>query len=376
MQSNDSHNILIDSTYCNFLIYTRIEVCPILRMIMSGSPVSTHSPAGGDEKGPTVDNEQKVQMEQAYQQMRRKMRMTKLNDDVRHKFMVLSGKGGVGKSTVATGLALSLARMGQKVGLLDIDITGPNLPKMLGLEGTQLHVEEGQIHPAIGPHGVKVISMAFLIEDPDKPVIWRGPIKLGAIQQFIGDVAWGELDHLIIDFPPGTSDEPLTVTQALPNMDGVVIVTTPQDVALLDSRKSINFAKTINLPVLGVVENMRGYTIHGSATNSDGSAISNATIEIGGPSGKKIVANTDSEGNWDVLLDLFKSGGGEDAAEEMDVPFLGSLPFDPGVVRGGDDGVHRIVSEPDGRTAEAFETIVTNLIEKLDSPDEEGVKII
>ena len=181
---------------------------------------------------------------------------------------------------------------------------------------------------------------------------------------------------MIIDFPPGTSDEPLTVTQALPNMDGVVIVTTPQDVALLDSRKSINFAKTINLPVLGVVENMRGYTIHGSATNSDGSAISNATIEIGGPSGKKIVANTDSEGNWDVLLDLFKSGGGEDAAEEMNVPFLGSLPFDPGVVRGGDDGVHRIVSEPDGRTAEAFETIVTNLIEKLDSPDEEGVKII
>lgn len=343
---------------------------------MSGSPVSTHSPGEEDEKGPAVDGEQKVQMEQAYQQMRRKMRMTALNDDVRHKFMVLSGKGGVGKSTVATGLALSLARMGQKVGLLDIDITGPNLPKMLGLEGTQLHVEEGQIHPAIGPHGVKVISMAFLIEDPDKPVIWRGPIKLGAIQQFIGDVAWGELDHLIIDFPPGTSDEPLTVTQALPNMDGVVIVTTPQDVALLDSRKSINFAKTINLPVLGVVENMRGYTIQGSATNPDGSPISNATIEIGGPSGKKIVANTDSEGNWDVLLDLFKSGGGEDAAEEMDVPFLGSLPFDPGVVRGGDDGVHRIVSEPDGRTAEAFEKIVTNLIEKLDSPDEEGVRII
>ncbi|MED5375547.1 MAG: P-loop NTPase, partial [Candidatus Thermoplasmatota archaeon] len=167
-----------------------------------------------------------------------------------------------------------------------------------------------------------------------------------------------------------------TVTQALPNMDGVVIVTTPQDVALLDSRKSINFAKTINLPVLGVVENMRGYTIQGSATNPDGSPISNATIEIGGPSGKKIVANTDSEGNWDVLLDLFKSGGGEDAAEEMDVPFLGSLPFDPGVVRGGDDGVQRIVSVPDGRTAEAFEKIVTNLIEKLDSPDEEGVRII
>jgi len=343
---------------------------------MAESPVSTHSPGDGDGKGPETNDEQKAQMEQAYQQMRRKMRMTKLNDDVGHKFMVLSGKGGVGKSTVATGLALSLARMGQKVGLLDIDITGPNLPKMLGIEGTQLHVEEGQIHPAIGPHGVKVISMAFLIEDPDKPVIWRGPIKLGAIQQFIGDVAWGDLDYLIIDFPPGTSDEPLTVTQSLPTMDGVVIVTTPQEVALLDSRKSINFAKTINLPVLGVVENMRGYTLQGSATNPDGSAITNATIEIGGPSGQKIEAKTDSDGNWNVMLDLFKRGGGESAAEEMDVPFLGSLPFDPGIVRGGDDGVHRIVAEPDGPTAEAFQSIVTRLIENLESPDEDGVTII
>jgi len=358
------------------IIHTRIEVFLRLQTNMTGSPVSTHSPSGGEEKGPDPNDEQKAQMEQAYQQMRRKMRMTKLNDDVRHKFMVLSGKGGVGKSTVATGLALSLARKGLKIGLLDIDITGPNLPKMLGLEGTQLHVEEGQIHPAIGPHGVKVISMAFLIEDPDKPVIWRGPIKLGAIQQFIGDVAWGELDHLIIDFPPGTSDEPLTVTQSLPNMDGVVIVTTPQEVALLDSRKSINFAKTINLPVLGVVENMRGYTLQGSATNPDGSAIANATIEVGGPSGQRIVANTNAEGNWDVMLDLFKSGGGESAAEEMDVPFLGSLPFDPGIVRGGDDGVHRIVSEPEGATAKAFEEIVTRLIENLESSGDSGVTII
>ena len=199
---------------------------------------------------------------------------------------------------------------------------------------------------------------------------------MGAIQQFIGDVAWGDLDYLIIDFPPGTSDEPLTVTQSLPTMDGVVIVTTPQEVALLDSRKSINFAKTINLPVLGVVENMRGYTLQGSATNPDGSAITNATIEIGGPSGQKIEAKTDSDGNWNVMLDLFKRGGGESAAEEMDVPFLGSLPFDPGIVRGGDDGVHRIVAEPDGPTAEAFQSIVTRLIENLESPDEDGVTII
>ena len=233
---------------------------------MSDSPVSHHTTADS-QKGPgdEASNEQRAQMEQAYQQMQRKMRIGQMDEQIKHKVMVLSGKGGVGKSTVATGLALSLARQGKKVGLMDIDITGPNVPKMLGLEDADLNVEDGQIHPANGPSGVKVISMAFLIEDPDKPVIWRGPIKLGAIQQFIGDVAWGELDALIIDFPPGTSDEPLTVSQSLPGIDGVVIVTTPQEVALLDSRKSINFAKTISVPVLGVVENMSGFTIRGKS---------------------------------------------------------------------------------------------------------------
>ena len=233
---------------------------------MSDSPVS-HHPAGkpAETGNSEASNEQRAQMEQAYQQMQRKMRIGKMDEQIKHKIMVLSGKGGVGKSTVATGLALSLAREGKKVGLMDIDITGPNVPKMLGLENADLNVEEGQIHPAEGPAGVKVISMAFLLEDPDKPVIWRGPIKLGAIQQFIGDVAWGELDALIIDFPPGTGDEPLTVSQSLPGIDGVVIVTTPQEVALLDSRKSINFAKTISVPVLGVVENMSGYTIRGKS---------------------------------------------------------------------------------------------------------------
>ena len=134
--------------------------------------------------------------------------------------MVLSGKGGVGKSTVSTGLALSLAQQGHKVGILDIDITGPNVPKMMGLDGRRLHVEEGRIHPAQGHLGVKVISMAFLLDDDDTPVVWRGPTKPGAIQQFIGDVEWGDLDYLVIDFPPGTSDEPLTVAQSLPDIDG------------------------------------------------------------------------------------------------------------------------------------------------------------
>ena len=308
-------------------------------------------------------------MEQAYQQMQRKMRISKLDEDIKHKIMVLSGKGGVGKSTVATGLALSLARQGKKVGLMDIDITGPNVPKMLGLEEAGLNVEDGQIHPAEGPNGVKVISMAFLLEDPDKPVIWRGPIKLGAIQQFIGDVSWGELDALIIDFPPGTSDEPLTVSQSLPGIDGVVLVTTPQEVALLDSRKSINFAKTISVPVLGVVENMSGYTIRGKAEP-------NSKVSVMGPMGLLKDCDSDSEGNWDVTLDVFKSGGGKDASNEMGVPFLGALPFDPGIVRGGDDGVHRIIAEPEGHTAKAFESIVDRIMEQLDKGSERSLRII
>jgi Mrp family chromosome partitioning ATPase len=308
-------------------------------------------------------------MEQAYQQMQRKMRISKMDEQIKHKIMVLSGKGGVGKSTVATGLALSLARQGKKVGLMDIDITGPNVPKMLGLEEADLNVEDGQIHPADGPNGLKVISMAFLLEDPDKPVIWRGPIKLGAIQQFIGDVAWGELDALIIDFPPGTSDEPLTVSQSLPGIDGVVIVTTPQEVALLDSRKSINFAKTISVPVLGVVENMSGYTLRGTSTP-------NSSISVMGPGGVPIECQSDGEGKWEITLDVFKSGGGEEASKEMGVPFLGALPFDPGIVRGGDDGVHRIIAEPEGETARAFESIVKMVEEQLDKGSQRTLRII
>ena len=336
---------------------------------MVDSPVSHHPSGTGHQNEENASNEQRAQMEQAYQQMQRKMRISKMEEQINHKIMVLSGKGGVGKSTVATGLALSLAKMGKKVGLMDIDITGPNVPKMLGLEGDDLNVEEGQIHPANGPHGLKVISMAFLLEDPDKPVIWRGPIKLGAIQQFIGDVAWGELDALIIDFPPGTSDEPLTVSQSLPGIDGVVIVTTPQEVALLDSRKSINFAKTISVPVLGVVENMSGYKLKGKSEP-------NSVVSLLSPTGVHEECKADEDGNWEITLDVFKSGGGKEASVEMGVPFLGTLPFDPGIVRGGDDGVHRIVADPEGETAKAFQTIVDNTLEQLDSGSERKLRII
>ena len=188
---------------------------------------------------------------------------------------------------------------------------------------------------------------------------------MGAIQQFIGDVDWGNLDYLIIDFPPGTSDEPLTVAQNLPDIDGMVIVTTPQDVALLDSRKSITFANSLKVDVIGVIENMSGYTIRGKAP-------AGAEIELAAPGGKTVKAQADTDGNWAGTLDIFKSGGGEKTANEFNVPFLGKLPFDPGFVRGGDDGVHRIVSEPDGPSSEAFSKVVAKIQERVESGSTEG----
>jgi len=335
---------------------------------MSDSPVSTHDPNADDKPEEASPQEQK-KMEQAYAQMKRKMSMEEIGKKIKHKVMVLSGKGGVGKSTVSTGLALSLAQQGLSVGILDIDITGPNIPKMMGLDGQRLHVESGRIHPAQGHLGVKVISMAFLLDSEDTPVVWRGPIKLGAIQQFIGDVEWGNLDYLIIDFPPGTSDEPLTVAQSLPDIDGMVIVTTPQEVALLDSRKSITFSESLKVPVLGVVENMSGYTISGKAPPG-------SEIEIAAPAGKTLKTTADDEGNFNVTLDIFKKGGGKLTAEEFGVPFLGALPFDPGFVRGGDDGVHRIVSEPEGPSAIAFAAIVAALQEQIVEDAGAGLEII
>ena len=338
---------------------------------MSDSPVSLHTPGNdGPSEAPTApDPAAQKQMEQAYAQMKRKMAMAEIGKQIKHKIMVLSGKGGVGKSTVSTGLALALAQQGHKVGILDIDITGPNVPKMMGLDGRKLHVEGGRIHPAQGHLGVKVISMAFLLEDEDTPVVWRGPIKLGAIQQFIGDVEWGVLDYLIIDFPPGTSDEPLTVAQSLPDIDGMVIVTTPQEVALLDSRKSITFASSLKVPVLGVVENMSGYTIQGKGTPG-------SEVEIAAPAGRTLRATCDDEGRFSLTLDIFKEGGGRSTAEEFGVPFLGALPFDPGFVRGGDDGVHRIVSEPEGASASAFSHVVPSIQSQLDGASSSSLEII
>ncbi len=250
----------------------------------------------------------------------------KLNN-IKNKIVVMSGKGGVGKTTVAVNLATALSLRGKKVGILDVDIHGPNVPKMLGIdEEIRIQSDDDSIKPVIVENDLKVMSMAFLLSSPDLPVIWRGPMKMSVINQFLGDVQWGELEYLIVDLPPGTGDECLSMAQQIPGA-GAVIVTTPQDVALLDSRKSVNFAKQLNMPVLGIVENMSGMSCPHCGKN----------------------------------IDLFKIGGGERAAKDMDVPFLGRLPIDPEVVDAGDSGSPIIFKNDKSEAAKAFFEIVDNI---------------
>ncbi len=226
--------------------------------------------------------------------------------DVKHKIIVMSGKGGVGKSTVAVNLATALTMSGKKVGLLDADMHGPSVPMMFGIQDSQMIVnDKGKIQPIQTASDVKIISIALLLENSDSPVIWRGPVKMGAIKQFLEEVEWGALDYLIVDLPPGTGDEPLSVAQLVPSPDGVVIVTTPQDVALLSVRKSINFVKAVGLKTIGLVENMDGLVC---------------------PHCKK-------------RIEVFGKGGAEKAAKDFGIPLLGSIPLTPSIADSGDDGV-------------------------------------
>jgi ATP-binding protein involved in chromosome partitioning len=248
--------------------------------------------------------------------------------NVKHKILVMSGKGGVGKTTVAINLALTLATKGYEVGVMDADIHGPNVPKMLGIEDSHPDVSEEGISPVFVPPRLKVMSLAFLLESKDTPIVWRGPLKMGAIKQFLSDVFWGDLDYLIVDLPPGTGDEPLSVAQLIPDIDGAIIVTTPQDVALLDSRKSVSFARALGIPVIGIIENMSGFKCP----------------------------------NCGEVIDLFKIGGGERSAADMGVPFLGKIPIEIKIVESSDSGIP-FVLEHKSEAADAFEVIVDRVKE-------------
>lgn len=245
---------------------------------------------------------------------------------IKNAIAIASGKGGVGKSTVAVNMAVSLARAGARVGLLDGDIYGPNVPTMMGVDQMPPAIE-GKMAPAEA-FGVKFVSIAFMVP-PGKPLIWRGPMLHSAIRQFIADVSWGELDYLIVDLPPGTGDAPLSLSQSMP-LTGAVIVTMPQKVSLEDALRALEMFNTMEVPILGVVENMSVLELEDGTT-----------------------------------LDLFGQGGGEQLAAQAEVPFLGSIPIDPRVRVGGDSGMPVVLSHPDSSVAQALNGVAEQVAAKV-----------
>jgi Mrp family chromosome partitioning ATPase len=248
---------------------------------------------------------------------------------VKNKFMVFSGKGGVGKTTVAVNLAYRIMLKGYKVGLLDVDIHGPDIIKVMGLEKERLTSKDKKIEPIKAFDNMKVVSTASILETEDSPVIWRGPLKMKLIRQFLSDVNWGDIDYMIIDSPPGTGDEPLSISQLVPGLNGGIVVTTPQSLAILDARKSIRFAQQLKIPFIGVVENMSGLICP----------------HCGG------------------RIDIFKTGGGQKIAEEMGVEFLGRIPYETELMSLSDEGKVYLKIHKNGTPAsEAFTYIANKII--------------
>lgn len=256
---------------------------------------------------------------------------------VQNTIAISSGKGGVGKSTVSVNLAVALAQSGARVGLMDADIHGPNIPLMMGIKSPP--APKGQkISPAEN-HGVRFISMAFFVPD-DSPMIWRGPMVHGAIQQLLRDVDWGNLDYLLVDLPPGTGDAQLSIAQLIP-LSGAVVVTTPQEVSLLDSKKGLAMFKKVSVPMLGIVENMSYFECPHCHEETE----------------------------------IFSRGGGRRAAETLGVPFLGEVPIDPAVREGGDSGTPIVVSKPDSPQTAAFTNISNNLVAQISMKNAEQISL-
>ncbi len=256
-----------------------------------------------------------------------KERMSK----IKHKIAIISGKGGVGKSTITVNLATAFALKGSRVGILDADIHGPSVPRLLGLEGSQVQTSATGALPVDGPLKMKVMSIDFFMAE-QMPTIWRGPLKMRAIRQLLGEIVWGDLDFLFIDLPPGTGDEPLSIAQLLPDLDGVVIVTMPSDLSSSIVKKAVTFAQRLKLPIIGVVENMSGFVCP----------------------------------HCNEKIEIFSSGGGKKMAQEEGVPFLGNIPIDPKVSADSDKGAPFIISHKDSAAAKAFMDIVSKIVVYLE----------
>lgn len=318
---NMIRDIEIQGSLVRFTVVLTTPACPLKNVIREDCERAVTQIAGVEQV--EIDWDAQVPQDQRI--------ASRIDVGVRNAIAVGSGKGGVGKSTVAVNLAVSLARLGARVGLLDADVYGPNVPLMMGVPDARPVSRDGKRITPIEAHGVKMISIGFLV-DAKTPLVWRGPMLHGALRQFLSDVDWDELDYLIIDLPPGTGDVQLSLAQAMP-LTGAIVVTTPQAVSQADVVKSIAMfqLEQIDVPVLGVVENMSGF----------------------------IAPDTGQ------VYDIFGRGGGQTVAEEMDVPYLGAIPIDPAVREGGDEGTPIVLAHPEAPAAEALDGIAKDLAGKV-----------
>lgn len=282
---------------------------------------------------------------------------TKLIPDVKHIIAVASGKGGVGKSTVAVNIAAELMNRGYSVGLLDLDIYGPSLPILLGINDTPSMTPEKKLIPLV-KFGMKVMSFGFLSGN-DTPVIWRGPMVSRMTEQFFGDVLWESLDYLILDLPPGTGDIQLTLVQKL-KITGAVIVTTPQDMAVSDVRKGADMFGKVHTPVLGVVENMAGYIVSGFLRDKDGNPMTEGSVSFAEMDGFRDV-DVGKDGKFEFEIDLFKRGGGKSESERLNVPLLGEIPISQELMEACDEGTPIVIKDRQSRISHAFSFIVDKI---------------
>lgn len=324
VELNMIRNVAVNGSKVSFTLVLTTPACPLREFIVEDCQTAVKKLPGVEE----------VEVDVTAETPQQKSLPDRADvSGVKNIVAISSGKGGVGKSSVAVNVAVALAQTGAKVGLLDADIYGPNAPNMLGLSETQVMVKNGTSGEVLEPafnYGVKLVSMAFLI-DPDQPVIWRGPMLNGIIRQFLYQVEWGNLDYLIVDMPPGTGDAQLTLAQAVP-MAGAVIVTTPQTVSLLDARRGLKMFQQLGVNVLGIVENM-SYFIPPDLP--------------------------------DKSYDLFGSGGGERTAKELNVPLLGCVPLEISLREGGDKGIPIVISQPESASAQALTKIAKQIAAKV-----------
>ena len=280
---------------------------------------------------------------------------TPILPEVKHIIAIASGKGGVGKSTVASNIACGLKHKGFSVGLLDLDIYGPSLPIILGINKQPEMTKDNRLIP-LDRYGMKVMSFGF-ISGNDTPVIWRGPLVSRMTEQFFKDVDWGQLDYLILDLPPGTGDVQLTLTQKL-RISGAIIVTTPQDIALSDVRKGADMFEKVKTPILGVIENMSGFMIDGVIKSSNGEILSHGEINLSDGS----VIQISEIGNFEIKIDLFKKGGGETESKRLNIPLLGQIPISNDIVISTDNGTPIVHKTPEHKTSNIYYSIIDQIL--------------